>query len=84
MKNTWRKGLIAASIALGLIAVGILWPPKGFSQGSDTAEAHRALAKAAAGADFVGVYNTACPEPPAAGAARGSGRDDAPAALNPT
>ena len=63
MKNTWKKGLIAASIALGLIAVGILWPPKGFSQGSDTAEAHRALAKAAAGADFVGVYDTACPEP---------------------
>ena len=26
MKNTWRKGLIAASIALGLIAVRILWP----------------------------------------------------------
>jgi hypothetical protein len=62
--------LIAASIALGLIAMGFLWPPKGVSQGSDTAEAHRALAKAAAGTDFVGVYNTACAEPPAAGAAR--------------
>jgi len=55
-----------------LVAIGCA-----FAQSSDTAEAHRALAKAAASTDLMGIYNTVCPEPPAApvaGAPAGRGR----------
>jgi metallo-beta-lactamase class B len=55
--------------AAGLIAIGFLFAWSTFAQNADTADAHRALAKAAAGSDFMGVYNAACPQPPAAPAA---------------
>jgi metallo-beta-lactamase class B len=63
--------------AAGLIAIGFLFVWSTFAQNADTADAHRALAKAAAGSDFMGVYNIACPQPPAdpaAGAPAGRGR----------
>jgi metallo-beta-lactamase class B len=44
----------------------------------DTAEAHRALAKAAAGTDLTGIYDAACPTPQPAGAGRGPGRGRGP------
>src|SRR5579871_5358427 len=51
----------------------------------DTPEAHRALAKAAAGTDHLGIYRTVCPEPalanpnPPPARARGGGpRQDPP------
>ncbi len=44
----------------------------------DTAEAHRALAKAAAGTDLTGIYDAACPAPQPAGAGRGPGRGRGP------
>jgi metallo-beta-lactamase class B len=61
MKHSWVAGLLT----IGLV----------FAQ-SDTPEAHRALAKAAAGTDHMGLYNTVCPEPataPRPAAARGRG-----------
>src|SRR5205823_8667 len=39
----------------------------------DTAEAHRAAAKVAAGTDLMGIYDAACPAPGAPGA-RGGGQ----------
>ena len=45
---------------------------------SDTAEAHRALAKTAAGTDLEGIYEAACPAPQPEGVGRGPGRGPGP------
>ena len=72
--------LIAASL---VVACGVLWAQS--QQAPDTGEAHRALAKAAAGADLTGIYDAACPAPPPEGAAagRGPGRGRGPRATPP-
>ncbi len=73
MARRWLLGVVAMSSA--------------FAQPPDTPEAHRALAKAAAGTDHLGLYRTVCPEPAVAPAnpnraparARGAGpRPDPP------
>jgi metallo-beta-lactamase class B len=63
--------------AAGGLAMGV-WIAAAQTQ-PDTAEAHRALAKAAAGTDLTGIYDAACPAAGAdatagAGPGRGAGR----------
>jgi metallo-beta-lactamase class B len=65
--NTHVTHLIAAGIvAVGLGAVILV------AQSADTAAAHRAAAKAAAGQDFPSLLSTTCPEPAAPDAAAGA------------
>jgi metallo-beta-lactamase class B len=55
-------GLVAAVALLAAAAR----PSSAAVAAQDTPEAHRAAAKAAAGAEFAGLYRTVCPEPAAA------------------
>src|SRR6185437_9257729 len=59
-----------------VLGLGTAWA----QSSGDTAEAHRAAAKAAAGTDFKGVYDIACPAeaPRRPAAARGRGRSATP------
>ena len=55
---------VAHVVAAGLVAVGI-GSAILVAQPADTAAAHRAAAKAAAGQDFPSLLSTTCPEPAA-------------------
>ena len=69
MKTHVTHLIAAGVVAVGLGAVIVVAQP------ADTAAAHRAAAKAAAGQDFPSLLSTTCPEPPAPdAAAAGRGR----------
>jgi metallo-beta-lactamase class B len=65
--------LIFAPVATNLITVSMVAASLGavilIAQPADTAAAHRAAAKAAAGQDFPGLLRTVCPETPGRGGA---------------
>jgi len=73
------KSTALTVLATGVV-VAVLGAPVALAQSGDTAEAHRAAAKAAAGQDFVGLLSSVCPEPRAQTAPAGGRRQGPPPA----
>src|SRR5215470_17163899 len=73
------KSMALTVLATGVV-VAVLGAPVALAQSGDTAEAHRAAAKAAAGQDFVGLLSSVCPEPRAQTAPAGPRRQGPPPA----
>ena len=65
---------VTALLGIGCLVAGLEGPTARGQTGPDTPEAHRALARVAAGTDLLGIYDAACSAPPPEGVGRGPGR----------